>query len=599
MRFLSTLLASALGTLIAFGVVVLFFVLFFFTLALSGDQTPSVAPNSVLTLEIDGPIPERVSDDPFDRAFGEGPDYDLRDVQTALRKAAADDRIQAVWLRMKGTSASWATLEEVRSALLAFRDSGKPLIASSGEFGMGEKEFFLASAADSAFAGPITPFELNGFTYKQFFLKGTLDRLNIEPKVVRAGKYKSAVEPLTRSDFSEPNREQLTALLETINDQFKAGISDARGVTPEELERIADEDAILDAQVAVERGLLDGLRYEDEVADLFRERLGLSEGEEISTIAIDTYNKQPFSSTGLSTTGAGSVGIVYAQGQIVTGESPDFASGSGQIGSSTFEAAMSDAADNPDVEAIVLRIDSPGGSATASESMWRAIERARQQKPVIVSMGTYAASGGYYIAAPADTIVANPTTITGSIGVFGQLFNMQGFFNDKLGITFDEIQTSPYADITSFTEPFSESERRLLSTSVGRTYDTFLQRVAAGRGMDTTAVQEIAQGRVWTGRDAVSVGLVDTLGTLEDAIHIAGRTAGLGDGPYRTRIFPRPKTFFERLNDELYGQAAQLWQSLGQSEIEQELLRQKRTLHRVMGEHGTVQARLPYEIIVH
>jgi len=598
MRFLSTLLASALGTLIAFGVLVLFLFFFFFALALSGDQKPPVTPNSVLVAEIDGPLPERVSDDPFQQAFGDEADYDLRDLQTALRNAASDDRISGVWLRMKGTNASWATLEEVRSSLLAFRESGKPVIASSGEFGMGEKEYFLATAADSIFAAPVSPFELNGFVSTATFVKNTLDRLNIESKTVRAGKYKSAVEPFLREDLSDANREQLTSLLETTNSRFKDGVSATRGITPDELERMADEDAVLDATVAADRNLIDGLRYENEVVDVFRGALDLSASDDVPTLALEKYSQQSASDAGVTTTGDGSVAIVYAEGQIIPGKSPDFSS-NGQIGSTTLIEAVRDARESSDVKAIVLRVNSPGGNASASEVMWHALKQAAADKPLIVSMGDLAASGGYYIAAPADTIVANPTTITGSIGVFGQFFNTRGFFNEKLGVTFDGIQTSPYADIYSFVEPFSDAERRLLASSIDRTYDTFLERVADGRGMDTTAVNEIAQGRIWSGRDALTVGLVDTLGTLEDAIGIAGRAGGLGDGPYRTRILPRPKTFLERLNQELYGQAASIWQSLGRSELEQELLRQKRMLEHAVGQHGTVQARMPFDIRIH
>jgi protease-4 len=597
MRFLSTLLASALGTLIAFGVVVLFLFFFFFALTLSGDQTPPVAPSSVLTVTVDGPIPERASDDPFQKAFADGADYDLRDLQTALRNAAADDRIQGVWVRVKGVQAPWATLEEVRASLLAFRESGKPVIASAEEFGMGEREYFLASAADSVFAAPMSPFEYNGFQTEVSFFENTLQKLEVEPKIVRAGAFKSAAEPFLRSDLSDPNRLQITALLETINDRFKEGVSATRGIAPADLEAVADETPVLDAETAFDRGLLDGLRYEDEIRAMFEDVTGASGGS-LSTIDVDDYSKQSAQDVGLSPSGSGSVALVYAEGTIVTGDSPSFEEDGSQTGSTPFIEAINDAADSPDVKAIVLRINSPGGSAAASETMWRAVDRARQSKPLVVSMGGLAASAAYYIAAPADTIVANPTTVTGSIGVFATLFNTKGFFNEKLGVTFDGVATSPFADIYSFTGPFSDAERRLLNASVDRAYDTFLQRVADGRGMDTTAVNEIAQGRVWSGRDALEVGLVDTLGTLDDAIQIAGRAAGLGEGPFRTRILPRPKSFVERLNEELYGQAAGLWQSVGRSPLEERLLRQRDALRRILGESGTVQARLPMEITI-
>jgi len=241
----------------------------------------------------------------------------------------------------------------------------------------------------------------------------------------------------------------------------------------------------------------------------------------------------------------------------------------------------------------VLRVNSPGGSASASEAMWRAVDRTAQEKPVIVSMGDVAASGGYYIAAAADSIVANPTTVTGSIGVIGLLLNAEDLFEDQLGVTFDGVQTSPYADMYSSSRALSPQERRLLGQSIDQTYNTFLQRVAEGRDMDTSAVHDVAQGRVWSGQDAREVGLVDTLGSLRSAIAIAGRAADLGDGPYRTRTLPRPRTVLERLNESFSTQATQLWHATLSTPLEQKLWRHKRMLDRVVGTDGTVQTRLP------
>lgn len=596
MRFLSTLTASVLGTLIAFGLVVFFLFFFFFALALAGDTTPTVQPNSVLVLPIEGPIPERTSDSPFQRAFGEGPNYDLGDLETALRNAGQDERIDAVWLRMRGTSASWGTLEEVRKSVVALREEGTPVIASSEEFGLGEKDYYLASAADSVFVGPQSSFEYNGFATILSFFENAFDKLEVEPEVVRAGKYKSAVEPFIRSDLSEPNRRQLEALLTTVNTEFTTTIAEARSLDPERLRRLAEEEAFLRPEDAVEEGLIDGLKYEDEVRTLLRSRLDLPTATDLPTISVSSYQRVPASDAGVTFTGTGNVAVVYGQGNIVSGD-PDqspFGPSSQVLGSTPITEALNEARTSTSTQAVVLRINSPGGSAAASEAIWRAAQRTAEEKPLIVSMGGVAASGGYYIAAPAETIVANATTTTGSIGVFGLLLNAEGFFENKLGVTFDAVSTSPYADLYSPTKPLAPEERQLLNRSIDSIYETFLQRVAAGREMDTSAVHDVAQGRIWSGRDAKTVGLVDTLGTLQDAIAIAGEAGGLGDGPYRTRILPRPKTFFERLNEQFATQATKIWQSMGATPLERSLWRHKRVLDRITGANGSVQARAPY-----
>lgn len=597
MRFLSTLAASVIGTLIALGLVVFFFVFFFFALSLSADRSPTVQPGSVLVVPLEGAIPERVSDDPFQQAFGGGPAFDLRDLQTSLRKARSDERIEAVWLRLKGVSAGWATLEEIRQAVVQARESGLPVIASSDEFGMTEKGYFVGSAADSVFTAPQSSFEYNGFATILAFFDNTLERLEVEPQIIRAGKYKSAGESFMRSDLSDPNREQITALVETVNGRFMSTIAEARGRSAEALDRLAAEDAFLDPPRAVEERLLDGLRYEDEVRETLRGIAGAPVANGLSTVSVTDYQRVPAGDAGVSYTGTGQVDIVYAEGNIVVGE-PDespFGPNPQVLGSTSLNEALKEARTNASTEAVVLRVNSPGGSAAASEAMWRAVERTASEKPVIASMGDVAASGGYYIAAGADSIVADPTTTTGSIGVFGLLLNAEGFFANKLGVTFDGVATSPYADLFSPTKPLSPDERRLFGQSIDRIYQTFLQRVADARAMDTSAVHDVAQGRVWSGRDAMEVGLVDTTGTLGDAVAMAGQAAGLGDGPYRTRILPRPKTFFQRLSEEFSAQARQVWRSLTTNALERTLWRQTQMLDHVVGSRGAVQARLPFE----
>lgn len=596
MRFLSTLTASVLGSLIAFGLVLFFLFFFLFALSFSADTTPTVQPGSVLTVPVEGLIPERQADDPFQEAFGGGPGYDLRDLQTALRNAAQDDRIEAVWLRMKGTSSQWGTLQEVRQAVEQVRTSGMPVIASGEDFGLGEKEYFVASAADSVFVGPQSSFEYNGFATILSFFQNAFNKLGVEPQVIRAGKFKSAAETFVRSDLSDPNRQQLQALLTTINDQFTSVIADDRPISASELAKMAEADPLLQASAAVEKGLIDGIRYEDDVRRSIRQLNGIPSNADLSTISLSKYKRISAESAGVTLSDTGTVDVVYAEGQIVPGEPDDNPFGSNQqtLGSTTVIDALEKARTNPSTRAVVVRVNSPGGSASASDAMWQAVQKTADEKPVIVSMGDVAASGGYYLAAGADSIVANPTTVTGSIGVIGVLLNAQELFEDRLGVTFDGVRTSPYADMYSPSQPLSSNERRLIGRYIDEAYQTFLQRVASGRGMEVSAVDEVAQGRVWSGRDAQEVGLVDTLGTLRDALSIAGQAAGMGDGPYQTRVLPRPKTVFERFNERFATQATSLWKSMAATPLERKLWHHQRVLDRVLGEDGKIQARLPY-----
>lgn len=601
MRFLSNVVASIIGVFVALALVAFFFFFFIFAVALSSDDTPRVAEGSVLTLELSGTIPERVSGDPFARALLGETAHDLRDLKNALEKAAADERIRGVWLQLEGVSASWATLEEVRAALQRFKaQSGKPLIASSSDFGMAEDDYFLATAADSVFAAPQSGFEFNGFYTSVTFYKGALDKLGIEPQIVRAGTYKSAVEPFLRKDLSAPNEEQLTELLRAQNEHFLQAVAQNRPLEPAALQNLSENEALLTADGALRAGLIDGLRHRDEVLDGWRARLGLDADEEVEQTTLGDYARVPASDAGLDARGSGRVAVVYAEGQIVSGEAPDFEFGTGPetLGSEDFAASMRAVREDDGIDAVVLRINSPGGSASASEAMRRQAELTAQQKPLIVSMGDVAASGGYWLATAADTLVADPLTITGSIGVFSVLFDAGPFFNDDLGVTFGAVRTNPTADLYSGVRPLSARERRLLEQSTEETYQAFLEKVSASSGLSVDSVNAVAQGRVWAGADAERVGLVDTLGTLGDAVGMAAEAAGLSAGGYRTTAFPRPEPFFERFMSGMNAQATAAWTKATTSLAERSLLRQRRLLQRLAREHGTVQARLPFRLTV-
>lgn len=599
MKFLSTLVASVLGTLIAIAFVFFigFFILFLFIAA--ADQTPSVSDSSVLVIEFTGAVPETVSGDPLTQMLADEPPFGVRDLVSALNMAAEDDRVEAVWLQVKSVGGSWAGLQEVRSALLEFKESGKPLYASSDDFAMGEAAYYIASTADSVFASNQSVFEFNGFTSTVIFFQNMLEMLDVEPLVVRAGRFKSAVEPFTREDLSPESEEQLTDLVETLNDEFMSAVGESRGIAPDSLTQIASERALLSANDAFGAGLLDGLLFHDEVTDVIKTRLDVPLDEDLVTVSMRSYMRTPASDAGIDVNSDGEIAVVYAVGQIVSGESDSsdpFSSGT--IGAETFNKAIREARENDRVEAVVVRIDSPGGSASASDAMWREIQLTAEEKPVIISMGGLAASGGYWMATGAETVVADPLTITGSIGVFAMFFDASGFFENKLGITFDQVQTSPYADVFSGISDLSPEERAMLERYVDLTYDDFLEKVADARGLTTQEVDSIAQGRIWMGRQALELGLVDTLGTLSTAIEVAAEAAELGEGPYRIRVLPRPKTFIEQLAEGLNARVSAAWLQMTTSATERALLDQAHRVRDAVEQQGTVMARLPVDITI-
>jgi len=591
MRFFPTLIASILGSLIAFGAVFFLGFLFLVALVASSETTPAVRPGSVLVLTLSGPIAELVSHDSFNQAFAGEPEFDLYDIKGALEKAAVDDRIEGVWLQLHGVEAGWGMLYEIRQALQTFKESGKPLIASSGEYMMAEDEYFLASVADSVFAAPEAFFEFNGFYMEVMYFKGLLDKLDVEPEIIRAGKFKAAVEPLLRDDLSDENALQLSALLASQNSVFLEAVAASRGRPATDIQRLSEDPAFITAAEANQAGLLDGLLFEDEVEQRFKASLGRDEDDDLRHVSLSSYVKVSDSQAGLAVGSEGEIAIVYAEGTIMSGPS-----GTGIVGSATFNDAMRTARENGRIDAVVLRINSPGGSAAAADAMWREIDLTAREKPVVVSMGDLAASGGYWIATAGDTIVADPQTLTGSIGVFGVLFNLGNFFDTKLGITTDNVRTSPYADMFSGMRPLSDHERGLLQHAVSQTYERFLEKVSESRGLSTAEIDEIAQGRVWTGQQALELGLVDVLGDLNVAVRLAAERAGLEEGTYRTRLLPRPPTFVEALNETLSARIAETWGRLRATPVENMLMRQARLLEELIAMHGTVQARLPMEV---
>jgi len=508
--------------------------------SMTADKETVVADNSLLHIDLRHQITERTIPDPFEDldvpGFTTTKSFGLNDILKGIEGAKDDNRIKGIYLDLSAVSASFATLQEIRDALLDFKTSGKFIVAYSE--GYTQRAYYLASTADKVYVNPEGTIDFRGLASQTPFIKGTLDKLGVEMQVVKVGTFKSAVEPFILDRMSEANRQQVTSFLGSIYDHFVNQIGTSRGIPADSLRAIADNFLVKTADDAVTYGLADGKRYKDELLGELKDSLDIDPDKDLNAVALTKYKPSGQSNR---TSVRDRIAVVYAVGDIVSGEGGD-----DMIGSERISRELRKVRRDDKVKGVVFRINSPGGSALASDVIWREVDLLRKEKPVIVSMGDVAASGGYYIAAAADSIFAQPNTITGSIGVFGVIPNMQGLMNEKLGITFDEVKTGKYADFLSNVDrPLTVDERNILQMEVNRIYDTFLQRVADGRHLSKEEVDSIGQGRVWSGQQAVDNGLVDRLGSLEDAIAAAARKAGLED--YRLVTYPAIKNPFESL----------------------------------------------------
>ncbi|MEM8602097.1 MAG: signal peptide peptidase SppA, partial [Bacteroidota bacterium] len=415
----------------------------------------------------------------------------------------------------------------------------------------------------------------------------------IEAQAIRAGDYKSAVEPFTRTSLSDANTFQLRALLSDRARRFREAVSEGRGLAPQEVEALIDTGRVLAATDANEVGLLDALWYEDELADHLAAQLGLADDDDLPTIAFADYVQTSPTQAGLDYEGDARIAVVYASGTILNGDSGSDLVMGPVLGADTFTEAIDDALADPKVAALVVRIDSPGGDATAADAMWRAVVNAQAEVPVVASMAGVAASGGYYIAAPADTIVADPQTITGSIGVFSILFDTSTLLEERLFLDTDTVLTAPFADLYSSAKPLDNAERALLEREVDRIYNTFRERVADGRGLPRDSVDALAGGRVYTGEDAHAVGLVDELGGLDRAVALAAELAALEPGRYRLRTFPQPPPLFDRLVGQLLSSPGLRQQASVPPEV-QVWVQRLAPLAEASRLHAIPQARLPW-----
>jgi protease-4 len=580
--FFKMVFASMLGLFFSF---ILFF-LFIVILVSAGSDSDKVEikDNSILHLTLTGPIPDRSSDNPFSSfgfdGLGETP-MGLNDVLDNLDKAAANPSVKGIFLDLTNLSTGIATIEEIRNALIDFKKSGKFIYAYSEVFS--QPTYYLATAADKIYLHPTGLAELKGLRSEILFFKGTLDKLGVEPLVFRHGKFKSAVEPFIQDKLSDSNREQVRTFLFSIWNHMLKGIASGRKLSEDELRKISSELLVTNAPAAKQYKLVDDLKYRDEVLEMLKTKTG---AESIDKLELVTLNDIKDSEDTREKRKGDKIAVVYAEGDIVDGEGQD-----GQIGSVDCSKAIRKARLDEKVKAIVLRVNSPGGSALASETIWREVVLTKKVKPVIVSMGNLAASGGYYIAAPADVIVASPNTITGSIGVFGLFFNGKGLAN-QLGVTIDTVKTTPMADIMSSSRGVTPREAEIIQAEIERIYDNFITRVAEGRKMSKADVDSIAQGRVWTGADAKRLKLVDEFGGLERAIELAAQKAKLDN--YRIMELPFVKDPLEKILDKIGGKSkdAAIESVLGES------YKYYKQVERVKNMRN-YQTRMPYEIDVY
>lgn len=503
---------------------------------------PSIRDNSVLTLRVAGPLPDYSPDDPFKKWFG-GPDQSLTGLVMQFKKAKVDKRIKAILLDINLSGVGWGKAEELRDAITDFRSSGKPVYAYI-EFGL-NKEYYIATACDKIIVPPPGELFITGLAADVMFFRGSLDKLGIYPDIFQIGKYKSAGDTFTQKQMTDAHREYINSLLDDLYGRYITTIAQARHKTPEDVRALIDN-APYSAEKAKEAGLIDETLYRDDVEKEFKKLLGYKDTDQFLSVRGSDYRDVSPESLGLNK--GERIAVIYASGDIGSGNSQNSPSGEQSIGSDTLAKALNDAAADKSLKAIVLRVDSPGGSGLASDIIWHAVEAANAKKPVVVSMSDVAASGGYYISASAAKIVAQPSTITGSIGVVAGKPVMRGFY-DWLGISNEYVLRGKTAGIFRETEKFSDEERAKFEDWIKTTYyQDFVPKVAKGRNKDAQSVDAVGQGRVWTGAQAKDRGLVDDFGGLDKAIEVAKQLAKIpADKGVERVILPYPTTFLQEL----------------------------------------------------
>jgi len=585
-EFFKYLFASILGFFIS--MIIIFIICFVIVVgaisSIDSDKTVVVSNNSVLFLNLDQAITERTPKNPFGNlpiVGGEEKDgIGLNDFLKAVQKAKTDDNIKCIYLNVSSPNAGYATLREVRNALIDFKKSHKKIIAYSEVYTQGA--YYLASVADKVYLNPEGALEFKGFSSELTFFKGTLEKVGVEMQVIRVGNYKSTVEPFILDKMSDYNRKQVTAYVGGLYNTFLTDIAQSRNIQKDSLYSIADNYKVQQPQDAVNFKMIDALKYKDQILEELKGLSGRTRGENIRTVSINDYAKNN-TDTG---DGKDKVAVIYANGEINGGEGSD-----NQIGSERISRAIRKARLDDDIKAVVLRVNSPGGSALASDVIWREIVLTKKEKPVIASFGDVAASGGYYIGCAADSIFVQPNTITGSIGVFGIIPNFQNLMTNKLGITFDGVKTGKYADIMATNRPMTAGEKFIIQNELNRIYSGFVSRVADGRKKSKAYIDSIGGGHVWIGTDAVQIGLADRIGSFNDAIKAAAKKAKLKK--YKIVEYPDVIDPWKSLMEEGTDKVKTYYtkQELGDNYM---LYQQ---MKKVIASSG-IQARMPFEAVI-
>ena len=572
--FLRNTLSSFLAMIFLFVLVIVF--IFYL---IPKEEVVVVKDNSVLKIEFKDPVLDRTSDNPFSdidllNSSTEG-SVEFKDILDNIEKAKNDDKIKGIYLNFSSVNAGFSQIEEIRNKLLDFKESGKFIYSYADSYS--QSAYYLASVSDKISLNPEGIIELKGLSAEIMFYKGLMDKLGIEAQIIRHGKFKGAVEPFMYNQMSNENREQIEKLLNSISDYMVDGIATEReGITSEEIHKMINNMYLSSARKCLEGGIIDKIAYQDQILSDLEDK---SEHE----ITLTDYMKVKNPKTSVSDN---KIAIIYATGEINTGKGSY-----NTIGSETTVEAIREASEDENVKAIVLRVNSPGGSALASEIIWREINLAKQKKKVVVSMGDYAASGGYYIACNADKIFANNSTLTGSIGVFGIVPNTKNFLNEKLGVYIETVKTHKHSDIANGYRKLSDDELNVIQNSVEDIYETFITHVSEGRGIPVRKVDEIGQGRVWSGADALSIGLIDEIGGLEDAIASAADLSALED--YRIITLPKKTDMFEEFIESFSAkQNIVLPYFLG---ISEKMINQLEFLN----SKEKIQARIPFIMEVH
>jgi protease-4 len=587
-NFLIYTLATITGIILAS---ILFFVITIASLSAivaAGDKPVTLSDKTILVLKAGVPIPDRGNPNPwsgFDFVnMSFAPASGLNDILHNIRKAAADKKITGILIENGILPSGWATTDEIRNALETFKKSGKFVISYS-DYILTQEEYFLSTAADKIYMNPGAMIDFKGLSGEVMFYKKALDKIGVDVQVIRHGKFKGAVEPFILDEMSKENREQIKDYIGSIWSHIVSDISESRKIPVEQVNKMADELTANNAQDALQNKLIDGVIYRDALIDTLKSLSGIAGDDELKYISMSKYSKIP--DPNRSSSGGNRIAVIYAEGTIVMGKGNDT-----NIGGTYYADIIREQRLDSNIKAIVLRVNSPGGNAIASDIMWRELQLAAKEKPVIVSMGNYAASGGYYISAPGTKIYASPVSVSGSIGVFGMIPNVGKLLKEKLGISTETVNTNAHSDFPSIFRPMNSVEQKVMQRSIENIYSDFVSKVSDGRKMKISSVDSIGQGRVWSGKSAINLGLIDELGGLEDAIKGAAELAKVEK--YSIREFPVIEDPYTKLLSGLSGDIRMkiLEKELGEyakyySEIKE--------LASLTG----VQARLPYFIEIH